>query len=348
MTTRRQNLVELSLIVLAVAGTLIWFCSMAVTGPEAFLNPHPANTYVYGGVSRAIPAWLGVADFPRLFQNLTLPTTLLLWGWFLWRSWREGRMHPAILVMVAITVVAILMEPLINWGMYLNFDTRAPHFPIDTPWMRIAPNVEPMSCFYGYPYYFLLPALLAAAIYRRLSRHAPDTSWWRRHPLSSLALLGWLTGMVFDFLVELAILRAGLYTYSQVWPVISIDVGKAWQFPALMAVPTIAATMSMSAVLLHRDANGCNVADNLTARVPGLRRIPTFGAVIVASLMCCLTYGIYTGAFVAQRMMGLATSITQPWPFEEHMIYDPDGLFEQHGVPGPFFDDNGPRTTTRR
>lgn len=343
MPTRRQNLSELLIVLLAIVGMLAYFFSIALTGPEGFLNPNPAGTYHYGGVPRATPPWLGIEDFALLFQNISIPTVFFLWGYFLWRSWKEGRMHPAILVMVTITVVATLMEPLINWGMYLNFDPRVLHLPATMPWMQIAPNVEPMSCFYGYPYYFLLPALAAMAIYKRLSfRSAPD-AWARRHPLLTLALIGWVTGMIFDFGVELMVLRAGLYVYSQVWPAISIDVGKAWQFPALMAVPTIAISMAWCAVLLHRDEAGNTVVERIAQRLPGLRRWPTIGAIVVSSVLGCLSYSVYTGTFAAQRVLGLATSVAQPWPYEDSMIYDPDGLYERSGNPGPFFDDNGPR-----
>ncbi|MFT0170375.1 spirocyclase AveC family protein [Paraburkholderia mimosarum] len=335
--TRRQNLTELSIILLVVAGLLGYFFSIAFAGPAGFANPNPVGTYHYGGVPRAIPPWLGIADFAQLFQNMSIPTVILLWAYFLWQSWKDGRMHPGILVMVTITIVAVVMEPLINWGMYLSFDPRVLHLPPTLPWMRRAPNVEPMSCFYGYPYYFLLPALLAKVIYDRLARHATSDAWLLHHPLLSLALLGWLTGMAFDLVVELIVLRAGLYIYSQVWPAISIDVGKAWQFPAMMAVPTIGISMGWCAVLLHRDADGNTIVDRIARRFPGLRRRPTIGAVIVSAMLGCVSYSVYTGAFAAQRALGLATSLAKPWPYEDSKIYDPDRLYERAGNKGPFY-----------
>ncbi|MCM2459309.1 spirocyclase AveC family protein [Pseudomonas sp. CG7] len=330
---------ELMLTVLVIGAIVGGFVSMTVTGPEGLANPHPVGTYVYDGVPRALPPMAGIENMPAVFQAVGVLLALALWAWFGVKSWREGRMHPVILVMASITVMAVLMEPLINWGMYLSFDPRSPHLPIATPWMRIAPNIEPLSCFYGYPFYFLIPAMIANGVYASLVRRVAPDHYITRHPLWSLAVLGWVIGMVFDFAVELPLLRSSLYIYSQVWPAISIDVGKTWQFPALLAVPTIAVTMGWCAVLLHRDAAGLTLTERMALRLPGLRRMPTFGSFLLASVLACFAYSVYTGAFFAVRTLGLATAIAQPWPFEDQRIYDPDGLYRAAGVDGPFYDD---------
>jgi hypothetical protein len=333
------------LLALLALFALMAVIAAAVTQTDAgmFANPQPAGTYVYGGVPRAVPAWMGIERFVAYFQVPGLVFSLLFFGYYGWRSWREARLHSGLLALVSMSVMAFFWEPPINWSMYLSFNPGMWHMPPNTPWMRIAPNFEPWSCFYGYPVWFLAPALMAYGVYNRLSRDAAPGAWLNRHPLLALGLLGWAFGMVFDFLLELMVLRGGLYVYSQVWPAVSINVGDYYQFPALLAVPTIALSMACCAMLLHRDAADTSLAERIAARTPGLRRFPVLGALVVGSALACVSYVVYTGAFAAVRVSGLATSVASPWPYEDQLIYDPDGLYEKAGAAGPFMDDRGPK-----
>jgi hypothetical protein len=47
---------------------------------------------------------------------------------------------------------------------------------------------------------------------------------------------------------------------------------------------------------------------------------------------------LYGGAFGLIRETKAATSVACPWPFPEVKVYDPQGLYEKHGDPGPFYE----------
>ncbi len=45
---------------------------------------------------------------------------------------------------------------------------------------------------------------------------------------------------------------------------------------------------------------------------------------------------LYGGGFAVIRASGAATSVACPFPYPEAKVYDPQGLYEKAGQPGPY------------
>ena len=105
-----------------------------------------------------------------------------------------------------------------NWAPYAVYNPQLWHWPEDWPLVRLSPTVEPFIVI-GYALFYFGPFFPAMALLRRLQARAAMDSFVWRHPLWSLAGLVLVMGFVFDAILEVSLVRTGLYIYSQVDPV---------------------------------------------------------------------------------------------------------------------------------
>jgi hypothetical protein len=62
--------------------------------------------------------------------------------------------------------------------------------------------------------------------------------------------------------------------------------------------------------------------------------LSSFIVMLVGVNLAFMTYGlVYTAV---TRWSGAATSIVCPWPWPSAKVYDPQGFYQQSGVPGPY------------
>ena len=189
----------------------------------------------------------------------------------------------------------------------------------------------------GYVTFYLLPFFPAIWLLRRIQRRRAVTSFPWRHPLISLAVLVYIIGFVYDAMLEIFSIRAGLYIYSQVVPFGSVFTGKAYQFPLLWESSLVTLVMIPAAVLLYRDDTGRTVAEKLARRLRMFRTRPALATFVVMFGILNLAYLSYGLGFATIRWTRIATSVACPYPYPEAKVYDPNGFYAEAGQPGPYF-----------
>jgi hypothetical protein len=319
------------LIIAAIVIAAIWFiashASIGVTSPR-IANPNVI------GAPRPVDFLLG-PDFIRTMEygTVAMVTTIVLWCGRLW--WRHPA-HPYVLMTLAAFAI-VWQDPMWNWGPYAVYNPQLWHWPVDWPWVRMSPTVEPFVVA-GYPsFYFMMPFFTANWILRRLQVKASASAFVWRRPLVSMALLLFVVGFTYDAALEIFSIKSGLYIYSHVASWGSLYAGTTFQFPLIWESGLITLVMIPSGVLCYRDDTGCSVAEKLAQQLRWFPNRPALATFLVMFLILNIGYFAYGGGFVMIRAAHLATSVARPYPYPEAKIYDPLGFYEKAGEPGPYF-----------
>ena len=249
-------------------------------------------------------------------------------------AWRRRPGHPVVLMVLASSTL-LWWDPINNWAIGLVYNPNLWHFPRDWPWFNISPVIEPLTSFVYAPY-VLLPYFLAMPILRALQRRSDPKGFVWRHPLSSIAVLTFVIGVIWDAAQEILLTRAQFLTYSHVIEFGAIDVGKNSQFPLLMASVLITIIMIPASVLLYRDDTGKSQAEKLARRLRLHARRPKLATFLVMTLILNIAMISFSSAFWLVRATGAASTVACPWPYPQAKTWDPRGYYEAQGAPGPF------------
>jgi hypothetical protein len=316
------------LVALSVVGVIAYNARMGAVSPRI------ANTGVTG-VPRPVEALWGGTGWVDVFQTWTVVMMLIVIAAFVW-GWRRYPRHPVLLMVIASTAI-VWQDPIMNWAPYAVYNPQLWHWPEDWPLVKLSPTVEPFIVI-GYATFYLGPYFPAIWILRRLqARRSFDAFVWR-HPLISLAALVLVIGFVYDAAMEIFLVRTQLYIYSQIMPFGSISVGRPYQFPLLWESSLVTLVMIPAAVLLYRDDTGRTQAEKLGRRLRMFRSRPAFSTLLVMFAVLNVAYFLYGAGFLMLRAGKLANSVACPWPFPEAKVYDPNGIYEREGQPGPYFE----------
>jgi len=344
---QRFNWPKTIAITAAVAGAAVFLLVTSRRGAQGDprrVNPHPAATYVVNGTPRGEPALWGFQYWPEFFGLLMLVIAVAVMTPFVISSFRERKLTHSLMVFLATAILA-WMDPLANWVTYTDYNPQLLQFPTTWPWFELSPTVEPLLVIPGYPFYYFSVALLAFGGYNRyVLRRVGVNSWWRRHPRLGAFIIGFAIGTVWDIPTELFMINARMYSYSQYWgPTLSIG-GPHVALPLIWSLFTIISIATIT-VLFYRDDRGESVMTVVGRRLPRFgfqlnssaepsagRKV--FAAALILSVMyagLCLFYG-------ALRVTGIAGhAMPQPWVYQELKTYDPQGVLEKAGFPGPFY-----------
>jgi len=249
-------------------------------------------------------------------------------------AWRRHRGHP-ILLMTFVMTLLVWQDPPTNWAPWLVYNPSLWHWPEDWPLVSLSPTVEPFMPL-GYVVFYLLPFFPAMWVLRRVQARRPLDSFVWRHPLISLGALIFAVGAIWDTLLEVALIRTGIYFYSQVVPFGSIFVDSAYQFPMLWECTLITLVMIPGGVLAYRDDTGRSVAEKLAQRARILPSRPVLGTFVAMFVIVNVGYFAYTAGWLAIKATKTATAVACPWPYPEAKVYDPNGFYEEEGAPGPY------------
>ncbi len=143
-------------------------------------------------------------------------------------------------------------------------------------------------------------------------------------------------GFIFDAMLEVSLVRTGLYIYSQAIPFGTLFAGEHLPVPADLgvAVGDLRDDPGGHPRLPRRHGEvGGGEARREGQAVPeeaGARHVP--GDVRDHQR----AYFAYGGWFWAIKASGLATSVACPWPYPEAKVYDPQGYYEENGAEGPY------------
>lgn len=281
------------------------------------------------------PEGVPSADLMAPLQYATIFAFVLAVVWFTVR-WRQTPKHPTLLMVIACTVL-VWTDPIMNWAPYAVYNPQLWHFPEDWFWVSMSPTVEPWIVL-GYAGFYVGPYFVAIKLLRKLQSGRPVDSFVWRHPLITMGALIFVIGFVFDMILEVTLVRMGMYSYSQVIPFGSLFVGTYHQFPLIWESTFITFVMIPAGVLLYRDDTGRTVAEKLAQRSRFGLRSPALASFLVMAAFVHVAYFCYGGAFALIRISGLATSVACPYPFSEAKVYDPQGYYEKEGQPGPYFE----------
>jgi hypothetical protein len=330
--TPKRSWLAAAWVVLVVAGVLGVVAYHARAGA---VSPRIANPEVVGA-PRPVDFRYGT-DFPiQEMQWGTLGMMLLIVA-VCARAWIRRPGHPYVLMTLASTGI-VWQDPIMNWAPYAVYNPQLWHFPEDWPLVDLSPTVEPFVVIGYAAFYFIVPFFASTWILRRAQAGASVDSFVWRRPLLSLGLLLFGVGFVFDTILEVFSVHAGLYIYSQVIPWGSIFAGTTFQFPLIWEAALVTVVMIPAGVLCHRDDTGRTQAEKLVQKFRWLPGRPALGTFLMMFAILNVAYFVYGAGFAVIRASKLATSVACPWPFPEAKVYDPNGFYEKEGHPGPFFE----------
>jgi Spirocyclase AveC-like len=315
--------------VLSVIGLVAYHARMGavsprIANPEVTGAPRPVE-FLFGW-----DGWLALHQIGTVVMMLTLVAVCV-------RAWRRQPGHPYVLMVLASTAI-VWQDPIMNWAPYAVYNPQLWHFPEDWLLVQLSPTVEPFIVIGYSTFYFLAPFFASTWIIRRLQARASADAFVWRHPLVSLGALIFVTGFLIDAALEIFLVHTGLYIYSQVMPWGSLFAGTTFQFPLIWESALVTVVMIPAGVLCYRDDTGRTQAEKLARRLPWFRTRPALATFLVMAGILNVAYFFYGFGFGAIRASKLATAVACPWPFPEAKVYDPQGLYEREGAPGPFFE----------
>ena len=250
------------------------------------------------------------------------------------RGWRKNPGSP-VLLMVLVTTLIVWQDPIMNWSPYAVYNPALLHWPESWPLIMMSPTVEPFIVF-GYVTFYFGPYFPAIWILRKWQAKYGPESFVSRHPLISLGGLVLVIGFIFDAILEISLVRTGLYIYSQAIPFGTLFPGSTFQFPLIWESLSVTFVMIPAAILVYRDDTGKSVAEKLAAKAKLFPKKPVLGTFLVMFAIINVSYFAYGGWFWAIKASGLATSVACPWPYPEAKVYDPQGYYEENGAEGPY------------
>ena len=169
-------------------------------------------------------------------------------------TYRRRRLHPLLLVCIAAISISWIEAPY-DWAIYAQFAPAIPRmpswWPLDMTWGGL-----PASVPVGYISYFVTPALVGAALGRRLS----SRFHWRRP--TTLLSVGLVVGFVWAFLFN-GILgaRLGVFYYGRVIPGLALWQGTKHQYPLYDALAMGVMMMVFTYILGRTDPEGRTVIE---------------------------------------------------------------------------------------
>ena len=214
---------------------------------------------------------------------------------------RRRRLHPLLLVCIAAISISWIEAPY-DWAVYAQFAPAIPRmpswWPLNMTWGGLPSSVPP-----GYIAYFVLPAVLGAALGRRLT----SSFGWRRP--QTLLTTGLFVGFVWAFLFN-GILgaRLGVFYYGRVIPGLALWQGSKHQYPLYDALAMGVQMMVFTYILGRTDPDGRTVIDMWADRVsPGRLRssvLSIVGVVVLANLV----YGAVFAPHAVTKVQGRVTA----------------------------------------
>lgn len=215
-------------------------------------------------------------------------------------TYRRRRLHPLLLVCIAAISISWIEAPY-DWAVYAQFAPAIPRmpswWPLDMTWGGL-----PASVPVGYISYFVTPALVGAALGRRLSARFH----WRR-PITLLSV-GLVVGFIWAFLFN-GILgaRLGIFYYGRVIPGLALWAGTKHQYPIYDALAMGVTMMVFTYILGRTDSEGRTVIESWAeTRSPNRFRstvLSIIGVVVIANLL----YGAVFAPHLVAKLQGRVT-----------------------------------------
>ncbi|MBV9358427.1 MAG: spirocyclase AveC family protein, partial [Chloroflexi bacterium] len=197
---------------------------------------------------------------------------------------RRRRLHPLLLLCISAISFSWIEAPY-DWAVYAQFAPAIPRMPSWWP-LNLTWRGLPSSVPLGYISYFVLPAVIGAALGRRLS------SKFRWSRPATLLTVGLIVGFLWAFLFN-AILgaRLGVFYYGRVIPGLAPWEGTKHQYPLYDALAMGVQIMVFAYILGRTDPDGRTVIDMWADARSSSRLGSSVLSVIAVVVMGNLLYG---------------------------------------------------------
>lgn len=215
-------------------------------------------------------------------------------------TFRRRRLHPLLLVCISAISFSWLEAPY-DWAVYAQFPPAIPRmpswWPMDMTWGGLPASVPP-----GYIAYFVLPAVIGAALGKRLS----SRFGWRR-PITLLSV-GLVVGCFWAFLFNAIIgARLGVFYYGRVIPGLAVWEGTKHQYPLYDGLAMGVQMMVFTYLLGRTDPEGRTVID-VWADSKAKGRLESSLLSVVAVVV--LGHAVYGGVFAPHLLTKLSGQVT--------------------------------------
>jgi hypothetical protein len=216
-------------------------------------------------------------------------------------TYRRRRLHPLLLVCISAISFSWIEAPY-DWAVYAQFAPAIPRmpswWPLDMTWGGLPASVPP-----GYIAYFVLPAVIGAALGRRLS----SRFHWRR-PIT-LLIVGLLVGFLWAFLFNGMLgARLGVFYYGRVIPGLALWQGTKHQYPLYDALAMGVMMMVFTYILGRTDPDGRTVidmwADSKSRNRLGSSVLSILGVVVIGTAL----YGAVFAPHLVAKLEGWDTA----------------------------------------
>ena len=216
-------------------------------------------------------------------------------------SVRRRRLDPLLLVCISALSFSWIEAPY-DWAVYAQFPPAIPRmpswWPLDMTWGGLPASVPP-----GYIAYFVLPAVIGAALGRRLvARYG-----WQR-PLTLLTA-GLVVGFLWALLFNAGIgARLGVFHYGRVIPGLALWEGRKYQYPVYDALAMGVQVMVFTYLLGRTDPEGRTVIDAWADARTSTRLRSSLLSVVVVVVLGHALYGAVFAPHLVTKLQGLVTA----------------------------------------
>jgi Spirocyclase AveC-like len=215
-------------------------------------------------------------------------------------TYRRRRLHPLLLVCIAAISISWIEAPY-DWAVYAQFAPAIPRmpswWPLDMTWRGL-----PASVPLGYISYFATPAVVGAALGRRLSAR------FRWRAPTTLLTVGLVVGFLWAFLFN-GILgaRLGVFYYGRVIRGLALWPGTKHQYPLYDALAMGVMMMVFTYILGRTDPEGRTVIDRWADSRSPTRRRSTALSILCVVLLANLLYGSVFAPHLVTKLEGWVT-----------------------------------------
>jgi hypothetical protein len=216
-------------------------------------------------------------------------------------TYRRGRLHPLLLLCISAISFSWIEAPY-DWAMYAQFPPAIPRMPSWWP-LNMTWGGLPSSVPIGYVQYFVLPAVIGAALGRWVSAKFE----WRR-PIT-LLIVGWIVGFCWALLFNAGLgAHLGIFYYGRVIPGLGLWEGSKHQYPIYDAIAMGVQMMVFTYLLGRTDSEGRNVIDMWADQRSTSRRGSAALSIAAVVLIGNVLYGAVFAPHLITKLGGWVTA----------------------------------------
>ena len=216
-------------------------------------------------------------------------------------SYRRRRLHPLLLLCFSALSFSWLEAPY-DWAMYAQFPPALPRMPAGWP-LNMTWGGLPSSVPIGYISYFVLPAVIGAA----LGRWLITKFGWRR-PIALLGV-GLVVGFLWAFFFNAVVgAQLGVFYYGRVIPGLAIFEGTKHQYPLYDSLAMGVQMMVFTYLLGRTDSEGRNVIEVWAEKKSKSRLQAAMLSIVAVVVVGNLLYGAVFAPHLATKLAGFVTA----------------------------------------